>query len=418
VKILLVAMANSLHTARWVEQIADQGWDIHIFPSVVTFKVHPKLKNVTVYFPNFKKRRLNNSDERRLKPQNLNKDLNGLPKQKTLPIFHLFSRSFKGMLVEISRSLSIFYLNKVIKKVKPDIIHSLEFQHAGYLTLEVKKQFKGKFPTWIATNWGSDIYLFGRLVDHQEKIKAVLSGCKYYSCECLRDVALAREFGFKGQVLPVFPNAGGFDFSIISELRKPGPVSARQKIMLKGYQGWAGRALVGLRALERCADLLQGYEIIIHSEMSDAVKIATELFENSTGIKVTFIVPGQPHNEILSLHGQARISIGLSISDGISTSFLEALVMGAFPIQSFTACADEWIHDGQTGIIVHPDDPDKLELAIRRALLDNELVDKAAEMNYKMAVNRLDHGIIKAKVIDLYNRVARTENIFNSAEDF
>jgi hypothetical protein len=40
--------------------------------------------------------------------------------------------------------------------------------------------------------------------------------------------------------------------------------------------------------------------------------------------------------EILKLHGRPRISISLSISDAISRSVLEAMVMGAFPIQRMT----------------------------------------------------------------------------------
>jgi hypothetical protein len=31
-----------------------------------------------------------------------------------------------------------------------------------------------------------------------------------YSCECQRDVALAKSLGFNGRVLPIIPNAGEF----------------------------------------------------------------------------------------------------------------------------------------------------------------------------------------------------------------
>lgn len=41
-------------------------------------------------------------------------------------------------------------------------------------------------------------------------------------------------------------------------MREQIPVSSRKVIMLKGYQNWAGRALVGLRALGRCEDILEG----------------------------------------------------------------------------------------------------------------------------------------------------------------
>ena len=57
---------------------------------------------------------------------------------------------------------------------------------------------------------------------------------------------------------------------------------------------------------------------------------------------------------MLRLHGRARVSIAISIGDGISTALLEAMAMGSFPIQTCTACADEWIIDGKSGFIVQP----------------------------------------------------------------
>jgi glycosyltransferase involved in cell wall biosynthesis len=215
---------------------------------------------------------------------------------------------------------------------------------------------------------------------------------------------LAKAYGFKGDVLPVFPNSGGFELEQVFSLRSAGPVSERRSILLKGYQNWAGRALVGIRALERCADLLRGYEVNIYSAKSE-VKIAAELFEKSTGVPTRIIPEGSSHEEMLKLHGRSRISIGLSISDAISTSLLEAMVMGSFPVQAYTSCADEWIVDGETGILVPPEDPDVVEMAIRRALTDDTLVNRAAEKNFRVANERLDRRKLKERTISLYHRV-------------
>ena len=87
--------------------------------------------------------------------------------------------------------------------------------------------------------------------------------------------------------------------------------------------------------------------------------------------------------------------------------------MGSFPIQSWTACADEWIEDGKTGILVPPEDPEVVELAIRRALTDDELVNQAAERNYRIAEERLDQSILKPKAIEIYTTVAKEKGIVN-----
>ncbi len=133
--------------------------------------------------------------------------------------------------------------------------------------------------------------------------------------------------------------------------------------------------------------------------------MTAELLSKSTGIRIDPI-PWCSHEEMLRLHGQARIHIGVNITDGISISVLEAMVMGAFPIQSCTACADEWITPGVTGLIVPPEDPQAIAEAIRSAVADDALVDKAAKANELLAAQRLDERLVRPKVIAMYEGVA------------
>jgi glycosyltransferase involved in cell wall biosynthesis len=392
-------MMNSVHTARWLNQLINEKWDIHLFPIDET-SLHPDLRHVTVHTL-FRRRSL---------------ELDSSVRQTGLwwPIRRGTTRIAK-VLEQLSPDLigRPARLASAIRRLKPDIVHSLEVQHAGYLTLDARNQLGNTFPPWIVTNWGSDIYLFGRLSEHVEKIKAVLSACDYYACECRRDVKLARAFGFKGQVLPTLPNSGGYDLDRMRFLRQTGPTSARRLIVLKGYQGWAGRALVGLRAIELCAESLKGYRVAIYSAGSD-VEIAAELVAQSTGIPIE-IVPECSHEKMLQLHGCARVSIGLSISDAISTSFLEAMVMGSFPIQSNTGCACEWAEQGKTALFVHPEDPEAVAAALRRAVTDDPLVDRAAEMNARLAAERLDQSVIQPQVTAIYKKIAARASVKRGA---
>ncbi len=394
-KILLVAFPSSIHTARWISQINDQGWDIHLFPSLRGELIHRGLTQVTVHHLMYR--------ESIASPQ---------PSGKRSDYLHFADAidAFRTRILDKKFPLHrARQLIRVINRLQPDIIHSMEMQSAGYLTLLAKKHFKGEFPPWIVTNWGSDIYLFGRLQQHKGKIRDVLTNCDYYSCECQRDVSLANQFGFNKTVLPVFPNTGGFDLVKLEKLRSETPTSKRRFIMLKGYQNWAGRGLVGLRALERCVDVLEGYTIVIYSAYPE-VAIAAELLTEKTGIPTQILPYDTPHHEMLSLHARSRISIGLSISDAISTSLLEAMVMGSFPIQSRTACADEWVENNVSGIIVPPEDPDIIESAIRKALCNNDLVDRAARLNWQVALNRLDDKKLKKQVVNIYRALFNADS--------
>jgi len=388
-RILFVAMSDSIHAARWINQLNGQGWDLHLFPSIDSGGSHLDLGNVTLYHSFY------------AKESNRSKTV----KLRGIPVINK-EVAFVGReaLKKIWPDSRRFQLERTIKRLHPDIIHSMEIQAAGYLTLDVKKRYKGRFPPWIVTNWGNDIYLFGRLSEHVDRIKEVLASCDYYSCECQRDTHLAKQMGLRGEVLPVLPNTGGFDLTRVAQFRQPGPTSMRRLILLKGYQDWHGRALVGLHAIELCANELKGYRVGIYVANPD-VKIAAELVSRSTGIPID-VIPRCSHDDMLRLFGRARVYIGLGISDGISISSLEAIVMGAFPIQSCTACADEWIADGETGLIVPPEDPEPIAAAIRRAVSDDALVDRASEVNARVARERLDQEIIKPQVIAIYQRVA------------
>jgi glycosyltransferase involved in cell wall biosynthesis len=389
-RILFVGMVDAIHAVRWISQITDQDWEVFFFP-VERARLHPEFRDLTIFTPNIFSVKYPANNKVRLLPW--------------VNLFFLLEAKIPKFLGVPAPGLVEKALQWVVQTWKPDLVHSLEFQKAGYLTLAVKQKMGSQFPRWIATNWGSDIALFGKFPEHREKIQSILAECDYYSAECQRDVDLAKELGFNKKILPVLPNAGGYNLEEIGTYRQTGAISSRKVILLKGYQGWAGRGLAGLRALTLCAGILKGFRVLIFAASPEVV-LAARVFAIETGIPAE-IIPYGSHEEMLRLHGQARIYIGLSIVDGISTSMLEALVMGAFPIQSCTACADEWIVDGETGFIVPPEDPQVIAQAIRTALTNDKLVDGAAEKNSALAQKRLERGIIKTKVVEMYKEILK-----------
>lgn len=399
--ILIVAMPESIHTVRWLHQLIGTGWDIHLFPSYYdgVVRINKELES-------------NESVKICLPYQKMFSFIKKMGLEKIgafllFRLYHLNNRRDKDFLAK--------RLERFITKYKPDLIHSLETQKAGYLVSNVRENFfkDNTFPTWWHTNWGSDIFLFGRFRQHEPLIRKVLAKCDYYSCECNRDVYLAKQFGFKGISFPVYPNTGGFDPAIIYKLRSESLVTSKRKIiMLKGYQGWAGRALVGIRALERCANVISGFTIIIYSNADgEDVSIASTLLSQNTGVAVKILPADTSHMEILHYHSKARISIGLSITDAISTSLLEAMALGSFPIQSCTACASEWFEDKVSGLLVTPEDPEIIELAIRKALSDDQLVDSAAEINYKKVLADANFANLKEKTISSYKVALQLDHV-------
>jgi hypothetical protein len=388
-KVLFIGLPESIHAARWMSNLSFHHWEKHFFPSN-NGHPHPEFVDITVHGL-FLTRGPTTSGSVRLPYPWL------LPRGSGLA--HRIASSAAPAIAGTPQRLA-----RLIQRLKPDVLHSLGLQHGAYVTLQAKQLLGAKlFPPWIVSTWGSDVYLFGRLAEHRDKVRAVLAACDYVLPDCQRDASLVRDYGFRGQVLPSFPVFGGFTLPSSQEHTFVQP-SARRTILIKGYQNWHGRALVGLEALRRCADVVRGYQVALYLA-SDDVRVAAEIFSIDTGIPVTIVAPSS-FQSMLNLHGQARISIGLSLSDGLPASVLEAMAMGSLPIQSDTASMEGWVTSGETALIVPPEDPQQIAAAIRRALSDDHLVDRAAEHNRAVIANKLDPKTVQQQLRYIYEQVA------------
>lgn len=445
-KILIVGMQSSSHVARWIDLVADQNWDLHVFP-VNGSEPNFDLRGVTLHWPRGPRRaapaETNEAAEppvrtsavakiarlgaialrnpthtvRRLRDRLLSfgPAATGQPRRGRLN-FRYFSPSEAELggpgtiatgtvrLGESDASAPVLngpgVLASVIRAVRPDLIHSMEFQHAGYLVLRTRETFGAGFPKWLATNWGSDIYWFGRDADHAAQIRRLLAAVDAYSCECRRDVEIARRHGYSGPVMPTLPSSGGFDLAQIAALRSPLPPSRRRLIMVKGYQHFAGRALTALQVLERFARELAGYRVVLYSATAEPRRRASELAQR--GVLNIETIDWTPHHTILSYFGKARLYLGISLSDAISTSVLEAMAMGAFPVQTNTSCCEEWFTDGVGGFAVPPDDFDTICERFHRALTDDALVDRASTVNAETVRTRLDNAGLAPRMVAFY----------------
>src|ERR1700694_1127575 len=124
-RILFVGFPDSILTARWINQLADEKWDIHLFP-IHDGPVHTDLVNVTVH-SFYKTWPLANNERVNRK---------GLPwpiLQGRAKIKAIRKRAAPERAVDSAR------LAQTIRLLKPDILHALEMQRAGYLTLDSLK---------------------------------------------------------------------------------------------------------------------------------------------------------------------------------------------------------------------------------------------------------------------------------------
>ena len=385
-RVLIVGMATSVHTVRFIELLAGSGHEVHLFDTALAARPHPDLSGCRVHVTTL------------VGEPPARATVEGPPAGDALP-------------------RHTDHLRSVIDTVAPDIVHVHETSEAGALVSMLIERDGELGVPWLLTNWGSDLYWFGRQPAYVPTLRRIMAACPNLTAECHRDIALARAFGFRGRVLGVWPVAGGIDGAHAASLRAPGPTSARTAIAFKGITEAYGQALVALGAIARCGELLDGWELLGYQMSADATVRAREVADEA-GMRFTMLsdtrVRDSPHDDLLAMHGRARVSIGLNRSDGLSTSFLEAIALGSFPVQAGTACGRELTPAGRGALFVPHDDEEAVAEALRRALTDDALVDGAAAINAHVTAEFLDRRRIRARVLDTYDRVV-TDDVWDRA---
>lgn len=379
--VLVVAFGSSVHTARWMNMVTGSGFRFVLCPTIrlpvsEDFRAIRTVRDATG-LDGMAPGELACFDLDSVGDDEIDEVESGVGYQPFVPVF---ARSL--------RLSSPGHVVAAIRRFAPVAVHSMEVQFAGYMTLGAKEFLGPAMPPWLLSNWGSDIFLYRKLAAHRDRLSRIARSIDAYMAECGRDVGIVREMGFKGPVGPTMPASGGIDFADFPPLDRFEPPSRRREIHVKGYHGWSGRGMHILAAIRLAAPALAGFRIrVMLAEPAMAEMVRTMRDRDGLDIACEPYLP--TYMDSIRRLGRARIAIGLGISDGISTTLLESMAVGAFPIKGTSSCADEWIRD-RTGFIVSPHDTRAMADALVRAATDDTLVDEAAPVNRRIVEERWD----------------------------
>ena len=380
-KILMVSM-NSIHFQRWTDQLKDSGHEVFWF-NVRDGGYSENLswvKQITGWklkYPNLKGRLF------------IKKRLPWLYKKLSFLIEHSTEAAFEKTLLEI----------------KPDVVHSFVLYVSCAPILKVMNNHPNI--KWIYSSWGSDLFYFQHQPGYLKDIKRVLPRVNYLFTDCNRDVELAKKYGFNGEVLGVFPGGGGYAINAFEEFIQP--LKKRKIILVKGYQGRSGRAIPVLRALEKLSEKIKDYQIVVFGtdeEVDVFIKKSTLRKHNLKIYKKSNVLS---HIEVIKLMGQALIYIGNSNSDGMPNTLLEAIIMGAFPIQSNPGGATEdIIQHKKNGLLIQDcNDVEAIFKLIDLGISNPDLIEEAFKINQENVKLKLNRNKIAKEVILKYNSINR-----------
>jgi glycosyltransferase involved in cell wall biosynthesis len=379
-KILFISM-HSIHAVRWIENLKDTQHELYWFDVMGRGKLET-IEGVK-QFSNWNHRRF---------PYIKGECFFS----KKAPVFYNWIQSFV-------KATANEELEKIIKEIEPDVVHSFEMQSCSYPILKTMNKFSKL--RWIYSCWGSDLYFYKNFQDHKYKIRNVLKRVNYLHTDCQRDFVLAQKLDFSGEHVGVIPGGTGYKLEELESYRSP--FIERKIILVKGYEHYLGRGLNIVKALHAIHKQIQNYEVVVfgaHSKVIDYIQ------HNKLDFKV-FERHELSHQELMGLMGKALIYIGNSTSDGMPNTLLEAIVMGAFPIQSNPGgSSGEIINHGENGLLIeNPENINEIKGLIIQVITNRILIQKAAKINIGIAKKRLEYEANKIKVIGMYENIMLCE---------
>ena len=363
-RVLIVAMADSIHTARWLEQLQNEALEIELFPSTPHRRVHELIKNACSP---------SGTMQLRISPT---MSWAALP----LGLVDLLCRG----------SLRAMLLRRRLRTFDPEIVHALECQHAGYLTDKaLRRNMSDRSFQIILSLWGSDLFWYQQFRRHRRALMRLLSRVSLLVVECSRDIEIAERLGYRGAAPVLVPASGGVWQWNLKKREPRHEWSRRRTVAVKGYGGRIGKGPSAIRVLGSLASTLQGFTVEVFAASASTRFVAWRV-RRATGLSiVTHRKHSLRQDEMNQLWERTRIFFANSRSDGIPASAKEAFLAGAVVVHSNTSCLKE--HVEESGLLEFaPSDLDSARRLLSTLLINDSECYRRAFRGGQQFVERFE----------------------------
>lgn len=265
----------------------------------------------------------------------------------------------------LTRMCIVNHLRHVIKKFKPDILHSGYIRFHGYYGA-----LSGFHPT-LSMPWGSDVLMRPDKTEYDMRIvRYTLQHADMITCDCeLVKNRIIQLAGCPPEKIVVFP--WGVDLMIYRPIEGLSPIREQigwQKndilIMNRSFEPIYGIEFF-LEALPSVFRICPNVRVLMIGKGSLEGKFRSMVEEMKLSDKVYFMGAVDDQTMVQCLNA-ADIYVTTSLSDGTSASMLEAMACGLPVVVSDAPVYFEWVQDGINGYIA----PRKNSAAVAERLIE------------------------------------------------
>jgi L-malate glycosyltransferase len=321
--LLFIADGRSIHTKRWAEYFAQRGHRVHL----ITYNpMECSIPGVTEY---------------------------------------ILTTRWKNLYLSfIPRHLAI---KKIIKKIKPDLIHAHFIAKYGFHLPDLK------FHPSVVSAWGDDILILpkkSRLIHYYTK-KVLDSVDLIYAVSHDIGKNIVCDFGVPDTKVHYLPF--GIDTDLFSPL-----MDSRQEdnpmITIFSNRGFF--------PVYDNKTLIQGFALaykknpVLRLTLKGEGPLERSVRDLVASLGLSNVITFKKktaYSEVPNDYRCAHIFLTTSISDGTPVSLLEAMASGLPCIATRVGGIPEWIEDKKTGLLIQPEAPDQVAQAILTLAQDPSL---------------------------------------------
>ena len=293
--------------------------------------------------------------------------------------------------------ISMFRARKLIKGIKPDIVHAHYATSAGLTALVC-----GFHPT-IVTAHGSDLTLGIKSLIWRPLLKRIFefSDCVNPVSKNLQNMVLSLGID-PDKIEMLTPGIDTDKFSFVENkdiahpeilrlvcTRRLEPVFDHQTII---------QALASLKKKQIKFQMTFVGDGSLYKELRQQVR--------DTGIEASVNFTGRVDNDNLpEILSRNDVYLSASLWDGASLSLLEAMAVGLFPIVSDINANSAWIEDNVSGLLHKVSDADDLANKILQLYDNPQFVERALKTNRKKVVESGDRKTNMKQLEKIYEKL-------------
>lgn len=359
-KVLFISAANSIHTIRWVNSLYEKGLEVVL----ISLKDH------------------------RNKDTNINQNIK---------IIYLPISGNKGYY------LNRFFINKIVKNEKPDIINV--HYASGYGTLGRFIKFKNK----LLNVWGSDVYDFPR----QSKLKKqiLIKNLNSYKAIASTSCCMAKEveqYLVKKQKIYITP------FGVDTEKFKNLNLEKKEdKIIIgivKTLESKYGieYLIKAVKELEKILDKKNFEKIEVRIYGKGSLKEVLENLAQELKIEKKIKFEGFiPNLKVPKVINKMDIFVVPSVldSESFGVAAVEAMACEVPVIVSNVGGLREVVIDNETGFVIPKKDYKAIAEKIKKLIDNNELRKKMGKRGRKKVIDLYNWNNNVENMIEIYNKI-------------